>query len=145
MASFDRERAPFWFRQERGASAESLDACERYLGVELPRELRRLLALQDGGVSNYTGFEKAGVYVPVLPFLSADPATSGSTYVTADRLRRESGVPSGVVVFAAEGHAWLGLDYRNGDCPSVVYADDAGQPIEVVASTFDEFLAHLVE
>ena len=38
------------------------------------------------------------------------------------RVRESFGVPDGVLVFAAEGHSWLGLDYReSSECPSVVF------------------------
>lgn len=146
MAKDDSGAVPFWFRIERGASEDASFAVEQALGISLPAELKALLSQQDGGVSNFTGFEKDGAYYPVLPFLSVDPKHSGDTLITAQRVRDSFGVPAGVYVFAADGHAWMGLDYRaKSGAPSIVYSGDAGETVELVADDFEEFLAHLVE
>jgi hypothetical protein len=49
-------------------------------------------------------------------------------------------------VFAGQGNAWWGLDYRDGrESPRIVYCDEPGTEIRVAAADFESFLERLVE
>lgn len=142
----DKEDLPFWFSERRGATESELVAAERYVGHVLPRSLRELLMKRNGGVSNFAGCEVDDRYYSLLPFCGVDPDAGGGTLMRAHDLRDSFGVPDGVVVFAAQGSGWWGLDYRtNAHEPAVVYRDHDGLPVETVAQDFDEFLSRLTE
>ncbi|MCA9675879.1 MAG: SMI1/KNR4 family protein [Kofleriaceae bacterium] len=145
MAPNEDELA-FWFDERRGATEAELDTAERYVGYVLPKPFRDLLRRQNGGVSNFAGYEVEGRYYPMLPILGVDPDAAAGTLMRAHDVRVHFGVPDGVVVIAAQGSAWWGLDYNTKrDCPSVVYrADEGVAPVEVALS-FEAFLSHLTE
>ena len=75
----------------------------------------------------------------MFPFLGAD------SIIHAFDLRDSFDIPQGVIVFSAMGNAWLGLDYRAGVSPSVLYGDADYSTMETIAASFDEFLGNLVE
>lgn len=147
MEPADEEPLPFWFKQERGGAAiEQLDEAEKYVGHSLPEALRALLMQENGGVSNYAGYEDGGAYYPILPIFGVDSKAAAGTLMRAHDVRDTFGVPADVVVFAGQGNAWWGLDYRSGaDRPAVVYCNDPGEPIELVAADFEDFLRGLKE
>ena len=146
MEPADEGPLPFWFGDNRPAATEAqIDDCERHIGRSLPAELRRLLLVQDGGVSNFAGFEDGERYFPVFPIFGAGGATRTDTLMRAFDQRRVDGVPDGIIMIAGEGHSWLGLDYRVGVEPAVVFRQTDEDLIEVVARTFAEFLAGLIE
>ncbi len=141
---------PFWFTAEwaetrRGATQREIDAAEAHLGRRLPAELRQLLLLQDGGVSNYVAYQVGDQYVPLLPFFGVG-TDRGDCLSRAFDARHLDEIPEEVIVIAAMGHSWLGLRYRDaGAEPELVQQSDEDSPIEVVAPTFREFVAGLVE
>ncbi len=53
--------------------------------------------------------------------------------------------PDGLIAIGSGGHYWLGLDYRAGAEPAVIYQETEDADIECVAASFDEFLDGLVE
>jgi len=146
MAPADEDPLPFWFKDERGATAAQIAAAEAYIGHPLPQALRALLMQQDGGVSNFAAYEKGEAYYPLLPFFGVDPEAAAGTLMRAYDVREAFDVPEDVVVFAGQGNSWWGLDYRNApDGPSVVYSSGTGEGIEWVAADFPEFLGGLTE
>ncbi len=147
MAPADDDRLPFWFMQKRGgATTDELAAAEQHVGHRLPDALRALLMQENGGVSNYAAYTKGDNYYPLLPIFGVDPQAGAGTLMRAHDVRDAFDVPAGVVVFAGQGNAWWGLDYRAAaDRPAVVYRNDPGEPIERVADDFDEFLRGLTE
>lgn len=136
----------FWFAPGIGATDKQIDQTELLIGRALPTELRALLKTRNGGVSVYTAFVQGDRYFSVLPFLAADPGAAAGSFTSAHAVRREFDVPDDVVVFAAQGNAWMGLRYAGPSSESdVVYRDDGGSEPEVVAPSFRDFLDHLVE
>ena len=89
-------------------------------------------------MSNYEAYSRNDLYVPLPQFFSV------GTIHSAFDASGHFGTPDGVVAFASGGHEWLGLDYRNGSNPSVVFQVD-DEPLVEIAATFDEFLEGLVE
>ena len=135
---------PFWINRNRaGASPEDITQLEREIGVALPEELRQALMLRDGGVSVYSSYRRGDLCVPVPAFLRVAELRAAERHRhTSDVL---AGVPRGVLVIASGGHEWLGLDYRRGSPPSVVFREDDDAPIESVAETFEHWLDGLTE
>lgn len=145
MAPTDR-LSGFWFAPGPGATDKQIDDTELLIGRALPTELRNLLKKRNGGVSIYTAFVEGNRYFPVLPFLAADPGAAAGSFTSAHAVRREFDVPDDVVVFAAQGNAWMGLGHAGPSSESkVVYRDDSDSEPEIVAPSFREFLDHLVE
>lgn len=146
MAPADEEPLPFWFEEKLGATSEQLAAAESYIGFALPGALRSLLKVQNGGVSNLSAYEDGDAYYPLLPFFGVDAKAGAGTMMRADDVRDTFDVPDGVVVFAGQGNAWWGLDYRSRrDRPAIVYRNETGEPVELVADDFDELLGGLTE
>lgn len=135
----------FWFGSGPGASEEDLSATEAYVGHRLPPLLRQLLLERDGGVSNFSAFEDGDEYFPLPPLFGVSSTAAADTISSAFRVGLHFGVPTGVVPFAGMGHSWMGLDYRQGDDPSVVYRQEEETAVELVARTFEAFLAGLIE
>jgi hypothetical protein len=137
---------PFWFSSDRppASSGEIRDA-EAHLGQALPDELKALLRVQDGGVSNYGAFREGERHFPLLPFFCVGASRRGDTLMAAFDARADFGIPTNVVPFGGQGHSWWGLRYGEGDEPTVVFQLDEESPVEYVARTFREFLAGLVE
>jgi hypothetical protein len=130
----------FWFDLEQpGASEKALERAERALGRRLPPEFARALRIRNGGVSNYSGFRRGDYYVPLPAFFSVEDL------VRAEEHRVEFGTPAGVVAIASGGHDWLGLDYRMGGEPAIVYQETEDSDLEGVADSFEGLLDGLVE
>lgn len=145
MASHD-ESLGFWAYGKTGASEGHLDAAESHVGHKLPAAFRELLLKSSGGISVFSGFDRGGEFFPMLPVLGVDPSASVGTLMRAHDVRASFDVPDDVVVFAAQGEAWWGLDYRGGgSSPAIIYCDDPSEGVFDVADDFDEFLAGLVE
>lgn len=144
LVTHDERSLSFWSEVVVGATEESIQNAESYVGQRLPDSLRTLLKVQDGGVSNYGACVSQGERYPVLPLLGVSATASGSI-VRAFDLMDSFDVPREVVVFAAMGNAWLGLDYRSGPVPSVLYGDVDYATTNTIAENFDEFLKNLVE
>lgn len=143
--SATNDRLPFWLEASTGSTEEALQAAEAYVGHRLPDSLRALLREQNGGVSNYATCGSAGDRYPVLPMMGVAADASVDTIVRAHDVKEAFGVPEGVVVFAAMGDAWLGLDYRDSSVePAVLYGDSERDAVGVSA-TFDRFLDSLGE
>jgi SMI1/KNR4 family protein SUKH-1 len=136
----------FWFSEGTGATAADLDRAEKYVGHPIPQRLRALLEVKNGGVSVYSAFIDEDRYYPLLPLFGVDPEVAAGSLMRAFDVRAEFGVPDGVVPFAGQGNAWMGLDFRqSGLDPAVVYRDDIDREIEEVAKNFDAFIQGLVE
>lgn len=129
----------FWFPESAGATRDQLARLEMTLGVVLPAEYRDLMTEQDGGTSQFSGIAIGEEYFPLPSFLSVD------LVLEAHARRTYWGTPEGVVVIGTGAHDWLGLDYRAGTPPSVVYQEDEDAELELVATTFLELLEHLSE
>lgn len=130
---------PFWFPGGAGASEEQLREAEKRLGRKLPSAYRTLMGHQDGGTSQYSSFQRGELYVPLPSFFTL-------TQVVEAEERRESwGTPKGVIVIGSGAHEWLGLDYRDGAEPAVVYQEAEDSDIEDVALDFDALLSGLSE
>ena len=137
-----------WCEEEprpAGATLEEIAQTEGFIGHRLPAAFRDLLLIQNGGVSNYTDFERDGECYPLFPVFSADVRAGYGSLAAAFRVREAFDVPDDVVPFAGEGHAWLGLDYRAGAVePSVVFFCSEDSGLEAIASSFHELLQGLV-
>lgn len=137
----------FWEDGDRrkGATQREIAFAEAYIGWSLPVALCRLLLLQNGGVSTYSGYcSNDGVYYSMLPVLGVGHKTAYGTIMAAVDVGESFGVPAGVVPIAADGESWFGLDYRaDSDAPAVVYRHDWDHELETVASSFDAFLEGL--
>lgn len=114
-------------------------AAKEQLGVALPASLTRLLRERDGGVSNYLAYHVGETYASLPSFFGV--AEIISSFLAAG----EFGTPQGVVAIGSSAHSWLGLDYRSAPEPAVIYQEDEDSPIVVLATSFDGFLAGLVE
>lgn len=131
---------PFWIDRDRaGASMDAIERLERDMGHALPHELVQALLLRDGGVSAYSSFQHGDVYVPLPAFFAVEELRQ------AWEQRDELGTPAGVVAIAAGGHEWMGLDYREGPDPKVVFQEDEDSPLELVAESFEALLDGLAE
>jgi len=131
---------PFWFDVERrGASREQIEQFERDAGIDLPEEFRQALLLRDGGTSNYSSFQRGDYNVPIPAFFSIEALRR------AEAGREAFGTPEGVIAIASGGHEWLGLDYRHGPVPRVVFQESEGSALEVVADSFEALLEGLME
>ena len=88
---------PFWLTSDRrGATAAALAKAEAHFGKSLPAELRELLMLQDGGISNYEAYEDGDDYFPLLPFLGVG-RDRGDTIMDALAVRDTFGIPKQVI------------------------------------------------
>ncbi len=150
--SMSKDPLTFWYADEwspprAGATPEEVDQAEAHIGRKLPDELRALLLVEDGGVSNYEAFEDGDRYFPVLPFFCAGSTQRADTLAHAFDMRvYYPEIPTEIIVFAAAAHSWLGLDYGSGrKDPVVVFQLNEDSEIEFVADTFAAFLAGLVE
>lgn len=131
---------PFWFDTERGgASHEQIEQFEKDAEIELPEEFRQALLLRDGGTSSYSSFQRGDYYVPIPAFFNVEALRR------AEQNREEFGTPEGVVVIASGGHEWLGLDYRHGPVPKVVFQESEDSALEAVADSFEALLEGLME
>jgi hypothetical protein len=135
----DNVRLSFWYgKEEKGASAEEIARAETHIGHAFPASFRRLLFEQDGGVSSYSAYQAGERDVSLPAFFSL------STLVSSFDVADVFGTPKNVIAIASSGHSWLGLDYRAGGVPSVVYQETEDDEIESLATSFDEFLVGLV-
>jgi SMI1-KNR4 cell-wall len=51
----------------------------------------------------------------------------------------------GLVLISGDGHEWIALDYTNSKtCPPIVHVDSEEETITTIASSFNEFLTHLM-
>ncbi len=131
---------PFWFDRERpGASLEQLEQFEMDAGQTLPGELKEALLLRDGGVSNYSAFRRGDSHVPIPTLFSVEELRQ------AEARREVFGTPRGIIAIASGGHEWLGLDYRHGTVPKVVFQENEDSELEIVAESFEALLDGLVE
>lgn len=109
---------PFWLDSDRpGASLETIEQFERQVGCELPAAFKEALLLRDGGVSSYSEYRLADYRVPIPAFLSVEELCR------AEENREVFGTPNGIIAVASGGHEWLGLDYRQGSEPKVVFQE----------------------
>lgn len=142
IPNIDEMIADFWYESgpARGASAAELDLAEKRLGFELPAELRRLLAVRDGGVSNFGLFED----IVLAPFRGVAHGAGTGDLVALHLAGGVDTLPTGVVIFAADADAWFGLDYReNARAPSILHwSEYEDGPIEL-AGSFRQFLMNL--
>ncbi|MFZ5891778.1 MAG: SMI1/KNR4 family protein [Myxococcota bacterium] len=133
-------QVPFWFDDERaGATQEQIEEFEREVQVNLPEEFRRALMLRDGGTSTYSSFQRDELFVPIPSFFSVDILRR------SEKHRSLYGVPNGVIMIAGGAHEWLGLDYRQGPNPQIVFQESEDAPIEFVAESFEALLEGLTE
>ncbi|MGE0792113.1 MAG: SMI1/KNR4 family protein, partial [Sandaracinaceae bacterium] len=65
--------------------------------------------------------------------------------IKAERNRDMEGTPEGVVAIASGAHEWLGLDYRDGGEPKIVFQASDQEDLELVADSFEQLLDGLVE
>lgn len=138
------EPLPFWFHRTAPASIQEIEATERHIGHQLPEEYRALLRLQNGGVSNYSGFRDGERYFPLPPLFGVG-AGAQDTLARAFDIGAMEGRPEGVVLFAAAEHIWLGLDYRVARGPAVVFGNTDEDELKLVAPSFADFIRGLVE
>lgn len=130
----------FWFdRRVPGASETEIRKAEAALGRQLPSEFFKALTLRNGGVSNFSSYQRGSFSVPVPSFFSVEEL------VVADRRLTEFGTPDGIIAIAGGAHEWLGLDYRAGTVPSVVFQESEIGQLEVVSPSFEAFLEGLTE
>jgi hypothetical protein len=134
----DEERVPFWIDcDEPPASTDEIARAEAHIGRELPAAYKRLLREQNGGVSNYT-YRVGDVSVPLPAFFSVSMVVGAFDNAALHE------TPDGIIAIAGGGHDWLGLDYRRGSSPAVIYQEDEDAEIEHVAASFDDLVAGLV-
>ena len=128
---------------------EVVDQAERQLGVTLPASYLQLLNEQNGGYLRATW--------PELPHERIDgigtsfPTITSPTWFQDEGAEAEMWVPADpdlLVSFDGDGHWDLCFDYRSGGPagePSITYVDTEMEDDTGVATTFDEFLAGLVD
>ena len=138
----DKKIANFWcpLGYVPGASPEELDEAERRIGFCLPSDLRRLLGLRDGGVSNYDLIGDL-LFAPVRGVANrAGTGDIAELYL----LGGVNELPSKTVIFAADANAWFALDYRiSPKEPSVLHWSEYQETVVQLAPTFREFLEKL--
>lgn len=126
-----------------------VEQAERQLGVTLPASYLQLLEVQNGGYVRCTW--------PQLPHRQIDgigtsfPTITSPAWFQDEGAEDEMWVPVGpelLVSFDGEGHWDLCFDYRSSGPtgePSVSYIDTELEDDVPVATTFDEFVAGLVD
>lgn len=136
---------PFWGGDLPAASWSELEETEHHIGQRLPEPYRQLLLTQNGGVSNYGGFVGSGRRFPLFPFFGAGRKARHSIISAFDMSQLE-GRPEGVVLIAAKGHSWIGLDYRqSGQEPAVVIGNTDEDEVRLIAPSFADLMKGLVE
>ena len=126
---------PFWFDADRpGAAREQIDELEREVSFALPEELRKALMIRDGGTPSYSSYQRDDSYIPLPSFLSLDDMRRSAQHC------EQFGTPAGILVIASGAHEWLGLDYRHGAAPHVVFQEREDSPLELVADSFESLL-----
>jgi hypothetical protein len=131
---------PFWSDDEtEGAALEEIEAFEKRVGERLPEQLRQALLESNGGVSNYSSFQRGSFYVPVPAIFGVEELNQ------AEDMRSDFDTPAGIIAIASGGHEWLGLDYRQGSPPRVVFQESEQFAVEEVAESFEAFLEGLTE
>ena len=59
--------------------------------------------------------------------------------------QEEWNLPKGLLLISGDGHEWVALDYRySKTCPPIVHVDSEEETITTIASSFNEFLTHLM-
>ena len=133
----------FWFSKGRGATEEQLDALESLAGHRLPALLRELLRNCNGGTTNYARYDQNGTYCYVEELLGVGESETAHVMNNAIPRAKEDGVPEGVLMIASGGDAWVGLDYRRHEEPTVVYFDPYSEELVDVARDFKSFFEGL--
>jgi hypothetical protein len=127
-----------------GATDDEIVELERALGRQLPLEFRDLLRIQDGG---HVWLMLGDATVFKIDCCRKTPTGARSLWRNVKLTpteKGELGIPEGVFIFGWEMHSWYGLDYRtNQSEPSVIYYDEYKDEIEVVGTTFRQFLLSL--
>jgi hypothetical protein len=145
MAHPDETSLPFWGGDYPPASLSEIEETERHIGHRLPDPYRQLLLTQNGGVSNYGGFVDGGRRFPLFPIFGAG-TNARHSIIRAFDMRQMEGRPEGVVLIAAKGHSWIGLDYRqSGEEPAVVVGNTDEDEVKLLAPSFAALMKGLVE
>lgn len=126
-----------------------VSVAEKQLGVKLPAEYLALLRVQNGGYTHGFGFPMtrpttwAKDHVPLndMTGIVTDPdIRTAQNILDTGYMTDEWGLPPRQALLSGDGHWWITLDYRSGDCPSVAWIDvECGEDIQV-APTFAAFL-----
>jgi hypothetical protein len=130
-----------------------LAQAEEELGVTLPRELVRLLRIQNGGYTKGFAYPMqqpttwASDHVPAneLFGIVTDPTIStAQNLLKSEYWTQEWGLPPRQVILLGDGHWWITLDYRRGSSPSVAWIDVECDEDVQVAESFSAFLDGLI-
>lgn len=147
--------AEFWGKNTYNhppLTSEMLAYAENFLGAKFPRLLVELLKVQNGGYTQGFGFPMsertswAKDHVPMdnLAGIVIDPSVQTAFNVLDSRyFESEWGLPPKQITLTGDGHWWITLDYRNGDEPSVLWADVEMDECLPIAPTFEAFYAGL--
>jgi hypothetical protein len=144
MPPLDETPLPFWGGEYPPASLSEIEETEHHIGHQLPEPYRQLLLTQNGGVSNYGGFVDGRQRFPLFPLLGAG-TNARHSIISAFDMRQMEGRPEGVVLIAAKGHSWIGLDYRQSGEPAVVIGNTDEDEVRPIAASFAELMKGLVE
>lgn len=140
--SVDEVISGFWYAYEElpGASVREIEEAEHRLGHRLPPELRTLLQIQNGGVSNYT---LAGEIL-LSPFRGIGPGSKSGDLVDLFLRGGVDSLPKQAVIIASDSDAWFALDYGAGvGSPSVIFWSEYEVVPIVLAIDFRRFLLML--
>jgi hypothetical protein len=144
-----------WYRCNRQASDNAINAVEKALKLKLPATYICLMKQCDAGVPQDTDFEyfdvSYGKYIEqaIGVFLGIEAAeyTVLGTFQDPPEF-----FPDGLIAFAETGNGdYICFDYRQGKDnpdPPIVYWNheaDIGKDVSFVANTFEEFLGMLKE
>ncbi|MGL4242050.1 MAG: SMI1/KNR4 family protein [Beijerinckiaceae bacterium] len=155
--------AEFWTAGGAGAldplTQDSIERVEAYFDVRLPAAYLRVLNGQNGGnairhvipVKHDLEWYGDHVAVDYLNGIGPRPPQGPDfldyedhdIYMTPYMIR-EWGLPEKQVLLSGDGHTWISLDYRRGGEPVVTWIDTDPYNDQVVATSFDEFLAKLL-
>ena len=118
---------------------EAVAKAEARIGNKLPTEYLDLLRVQNGGHIRFSLPDTLNeVIAGIGPYFP-----SITRYSLAECQEFVSYQLDGLIPFDGDGHWHLCLDYRNGDTPSVTYADVECDEEQEVADSFADYLALL--
>lgn len=123
---------------------------EKELGVTLPTDFINLMKISNGGYVNYNKrafpvdfrIESGDLFIEVEEIMGIDE----EGILLSGYLAAEWDLPKNIILFAGNGHAWIGFNYDGRDIPNVVYVepdDGDGNNFHVIAETFTEFVSLL--
>jgi SMI1-KNR4 cell-wall len=122
---------------------------ETLFDVVLPEEYIKILSIQNGGyllhgTYSYLLMHSNSPIEIQIDHLMGIGRNTG--ILDTPHFQEEWNLPKGLVLISGDGHEWIALDYRNSRTnPPIVHVNSEEETITIIAASFNEFLANLME